>query len=166
MPPELTWALAASGMVAVALIAGVLVTYNVLLRRSVLVDEAWGNVVAALVRRRDTLPALSQTLAAGMAHELTIERLQASTPQDALLVARDEQPPVLAMSGLARDVHRRLVSVEDDIQGSRLIFNRAVARYNRLVGVLPTALVARATGFATAPFFDAGTLLADADLTR
>lgn len=150
----------AAGAVFVALSVAVMVVYNLLTRRVALMEEAWSNVVVALVRRRDALPSLSATIAGALHHELTTQELAASRAAHAPLVARDEVLPTLTAVPLARRAQRELVAIEDDIQGTRLIFNRAVARYNRLVLALPTSLVARAAGFATAPYFEADSLLA------
>lgn len=157
------WGLAGASVGFVALVIATIVVFNLLVRRAALIEEAWGNVTAALVRRRDALPSISATLAGATRHELTVQQLAASQAAHASVVARDEALPELTTVRLTLAAQRELVVIEDDIQGTRLIFNRAVARYNVLVRAFPTSLVARAAGFREADYFEAETLLATVD---
>ena len=53
-------------------------------------------------------------------------------------------------------LQRDLVEVEEHLQFARRFFNGAVRDYNTAIERVPDVLVARATGFGPAEFFQAG----------
>ncbi len=167
---------AAGGLLLVGL-WGVL-TYNALVRSRNRVDQSWSGVDVQLKRRRDLVANLVTVVEAGAAHErLTLTELTAARADamaahgrvwrercerrltGALLAVQVavERYPELHTQNAYRELQRQLTEVEDDIVGARRIFNANVQRFNDLVQMFPTSLVARRGPFTPRQYFDVET---------
>ncbi len=157
-------------MVAVvaALILGVVVLYNRLVRARVRVDEAWAQVDTDLQRRHDLIPNLVATVRGYAGHERAAleavvetraRALQAGDPtareaaEDELgaaigrLLAISEGYPDLKADAGFRDLADELAATEDRLAFARDFANHRVATYHELLGTFPSVLVANAFGF-------------------
>jgi LemA protein len=152
-----------------------MMTYNGLVRRKNVVAEAWSGIDAQLKRRADLIPNLVETVKGYASHERTtfeeLARLrsagqgagdigaraqteQAITSALGRLFAVAEAYPELKASANFQSLQKDLADIEDQIQLARRYYNGAVRELNVAVEQFPSSLVARAGGFATAPFFE------------
>jgi len=150
-----------------------ILTYNALVRRRTVVDEAWSGIDAQLKRRADLIPNVIETVKGYVAHErgtldeLTRLRIGAS-PADVAgraaaeqavssalgrLLAVAEGYPDLKASANFQALQAALAEVEDQIQLARRFYNGAVRDLNVTVGQFPSNLIARQGGFESAEFF-------------
>ena len=67
-----------------------------------------------------------------------------------------EAYPALTADKSFLNLQRELAAVENALQDARRYYNATVRELNLKVETLPSALIARSFGFATAPYFDAG----------
>ena len=167
--------------VALLLLAGLVawgvLAYNRLVRLRNQWRTAWADIDVQLQRRHDLVPQLVSTVGAYAKHEratldavteLRARALATRTPaalgaveselEQALgrLVAVVEAYPDLKASDNFLQLQRDLVEVEEHLQFARRFFNGAVRDYNTAIERVPDVLVARATGFGPAEFFQAG----------
>jgi LemA protein len=171
---------------AVVLLVGAwaLLSYNRFVRQRQLIDNAWSNVDTELKRRYELIPNLVATVKGYAAHERdTLEavvearaRAVASTGSareqagqenvlvDALkqLLALREAYPDLKANAQFLDLQAQLVTTEDRIQAARRLYNANVRDFNTRVQSFPSAVVARAGGFAKAEFFELEPAIRDA----
>lgn len=155
-------------VVVAALILGVVVLYNRLVRARVRVDEAWAQVDTDLQRRHDLIPNLVATVRGYAGHEraaleaVTETRsraLQAGDPtareaaEDELgaaigrLLAISESYPDLRADAGFRDLAAELAATEDRLSFARDFANHRVATYHERLETFPSVLVAAAFGF-------------------
>jgi LemA protein len=160
--------------VAVLLIA-VVVIYNRLVRLRNRADNAWSQVDVQLRRRYDLIPNLVETVKGYAAHEAetfeavvearsaaqaaeTVEQqAEAETVLGSMLrrlFALAEAYPQLRASENFQRLQSDLAETENKIAVSRQIYNDSVLSYNNAVQMIPTNLVAAATGFRARPFFE------------
>jgi LemA protein len=160
--------------VAVLLIAVALI-YNRLVGLRNRTDNAWSQVDVQLRRRYDLIPNLVEAVKGYAAHEA--ETFQAvvearNSAQAARTVEEQAEAENLLGSMLRRlfalaeaypqlratENFQRLQSdlsdTEDKIAVARQIYNDTVLSYNNAVQMIPTNLVAAATGFRARPFFE------------
>lgn len=151
------------GGVAAALLIGVVLLYNHLVRARIKVRQAWAQVDAQLQRRHDLVPNLVATVGAYAGHEqevldrVTRARARALTVRDpvqrqgaeddfgaalASLLAMTEQYPDLRADQRFAALHDELVATEDRIAFARGFANDRVARYRERIDTLPGRLVA------------------------
>lgn len=150
--------------------------YNGLVRKDVAVSEKWGQVQNVLQRRADLVPNLVQSVKGYAAHEKEIfENVAASraklagarTPEEAmkanaeitsalarLLVVVENYPQLKADQTFAR-LMDELAGAENRIAVERMRYNEAIQAYNTGVRTFPGSVVAKITGFAARPFFEA-----------
>ena len=160
----------------VALLAWVVVAFNLLIRDRNRVAQAWSDVEVQLLRRHELIPRLVEMVKGYAGYErallqnLAELRAQgARHPSPAVrteveksvssgvtqLVALAEAYPDLKASGNFRDLHARLVDTENQIQYARRYYNGAVNLYNNRVQRFPDLVIAHSFGFKLAEFFDA-----------
>lgn len=162
--------------VVLLLILWVAFMYNALVRGRNHCDEAWADVDTELKRRYDLIPNLVSTVKGYAAHEReTLERVtqarnaavasQGSPASQAKdenvlvdslkrLLAVVESYPDLKASQNFLKLQQELVNTEDRIQRARRFYNGNVRDYNNRVQVIPSALIARPSGFKEREFFE------------
>ena len=158
-----------------ALAAAVVLIYNALVRRKIVVAEAWSGIEAQLKRRADLIPNLVETVKGYATHErstldeLTRLRSQGQAQTDVAqraqtenaitgaltrLFALAENYPDLKASANFQSLQGELATIEDQIQLARRYYNGAVRDLNVLIGQFPSNLVAAQAGFTPAAFFE------------
>jgi len=163
-------------VVAVALVAFFVATYNGLVKKRNRVDNAWGQVEVQLQRRYDLIPNLIETVKGYASHEkstfedVTKARSQsaaASTPGEQAvaenfltsalrqLFAVAEAYPELRASENFASLQADLSETENRIAVSRQIYNDTVLTYNNTVQTIPSNVIARIAGFDTRELYDA-----------
>ncbi|MFZ4408796.1 MAG: LemA family protein [Paracraurococcus sp.] len=150
-----------------------ILTYNALVRRRTIVDEAWSGIDAQLKRRADLIPNVIETVRGYVAHERgtldELTRLRIGAPPAAVaarasaeqevsaalgrVLAVAEGYPDLKASANFQALQAALAELEDQIQLARRFYNGAVRDLNVTVGQFPSNLIARQGGFESAEFF-------------
>lgn len=149
-------------------------SYNSLVQLKIRVDNAWSQIDVQLKRRYDLIPNLVESVKGYMAHEKdTLERVIKARTQaiDATnikdksqaenflsqtlrsLFAVVERYPDLKANQNVLSLQEELTSTENKISFARQYYNDEAARYNTLIEVIPTNMVAQATGFKKREFF-------------
>lgn len=150
--------------------------YNKIARLRNVVRESWSDVDVALKRRYDLIPNLVATVKAYASHEealltqIAAARERAVVAEGSIDMKQDEERklvgnvnillghveayPELKSSSQYLDLQHELINSEDRIAASRRFYNANVRDFNTLLTRFPTGLVAKANGFAEAPFFD------------
>jgi LemA protein len=140
------------------------------------VRAAWADIDVQLARRHDLVPQLVAAVQAYTGHErATLEavtdlRARAVTltsparlgevetalekALNRLFALREAYPDLAASDNFLR-LQRDLVEVEDQLQYARRFYNGSVRDYNTGIQRVPDLVVARATGFRDAEFFQA-----------
>ncbi|HRN62503.1 MAG TPA: LemA family protein [Luteimonas sp.] len=160
-----------------ALLAWAVLVFNRLVRLRNQVRTAWADIDVQLIRRHDLVPSLVSAVAAYAGHERAVLEAvtelraqalaQSSRPQlarveDALeqaigrLFALKEAYPDLKASENFAQLQRDLVEVEEQLQYARRFYNGAVRDHNDATQRFPDLIIARATGFGSEEFFEAG----------
>jgi LemA protein len=174
-----TWAVAAVFALAVMLgVAGWwITTYNELVQARTAVDTQWAQVEAQYQRRVDLVPALVSAASGALAQERQVfgaiaaaraaylaappgspDRVRAAAALEApvgRLIAIVEASPDLRSQATIAALMDELAGTENRIAVERRRYNDRVRTYNTLVQQVPSALVARAGGFAVRPYFEA-----------
>ena len=154
----------------------VAVSYNRFATQTALMANSWANVDTELRRRYDLVPNLVETVQGYAGHEqrvlVDVTRARSAARgasgtgadhsqderhlSDALhsLFALAEAYPELKASTHFLDLQRQLVTTEDRIQAARRLYNSDVRDYNRRVSSFPSMLVARASGYRRADYFE------------
>ena len=157
----------------------VLITYNKLVRLRLAVDNSWAQIEVALKLRHDLVPSLVETVAGYAGHESSVLTRTAEARGEAThavgsgpaargplegalalgignLIGLAEAYPDLKASENFLALQNQLASVEERISITRRVYNDTVETLNTAVSVFPPSLVARAFGFTTREFFEAG----------
>lgn len=160
----------------VVLVAAVLL-YNRLVRLRQMVREGWSGILVQLQRRADLVPELVETVKGYAVHErgtlAEVVRLrqaasalgdgepgQRGAIEQALsgalsrILALAEAYPDLKASANFLALQQALADTEEQIQYARRYYNGAVRMLNIRIEQFPSNLVARATGFAHADYFE------------
>ena len=161
-------------VLAVALVAYVIATYNGLARLRLLARNAYADIDVQLKRRHDLIPTLVDavkghagyergtleavvaarnraTEAKGPAAAGEAERALAGSVRQLLAVA--ESYPDLKAGESFLSLQRALVEVEDHVQNARRYYNAVVRDLNTKIAQFPSNLVAGPLGFAPQEFF-------------
>lgn len=165
-------------VIALLLLVGtfVLVTYNSLVSLRLACESSWGQIDVTLKQRHDLVPNLVQTVEGYATHERTT--LEAVTAARASAVAADTAPaaargaaeatlgsqlgalqitaeayPDLKASTSFQALQAQLVTIEEQLQIARRVYNDTVETYNTKVQRFPPNLVAAAFGFKPRGFF-------------
>jgi LemA protein len=160
----------------VAALAWAVIAFNRLVRLRNQARAAWADIDVQLRRRHDLVPQLVAAVKAYVAHErATLEavtglrgraiglaspaqlgRLEAELQRglERIFALREGYPELKANENFSQ-LQRDLVEVEDHLQYARRFYNGAVRDLNTTVQKAPDLLIARATGFSEAEFFQA-----------
>jgi LemA protein len=151
------------------------VTYNGMVKARNKVDEAWSGIDVQLKRRHDLIPNLVETVKGYATHEREVFEnvsaarsaaisakgpAQAGQAEGALtralggLFAVAEAYPQLRAAESFTELQRELANTEDQIAGSRRIYNGNVQSYNTKIQVFPNSLLAGPFGFTRREFFE------------
>lgn len=138
--------------------------------------NAWADIDVQLTRRHDLVPQLVSAVQAYAGHEratleavteLRARAIGLDSPAQlaevesmlehalARIFALKESYPDLKASENFLQLQRDLVEVEDHLQYARRYYNGAVRDYNDAVQRFPDLMVARASGFVSAEFYQA-----------
>ncbi len=160
---------------AVAILMWFFTAYNSLVAMKVRVDNGWSQIDVQLKRRHDLIPNLVEAVKGYMNFEKeTLERvikarsqaIDASSIKDKSqaenflsqtlksLFAVVERYPDLKANQNVLKLQEELTSTENKISFARQYYNDEVARYNTLIQVVPTNVVAQTLGFGKKDFFE------------
>ena len=163
-------------LLAAGLLAWAIFAFNRLVRLRNQVRTAWADVDVQLMRRHDLVPSLVAAVQAYAGHEQAVLATVTELRSQALavrapaqlgaieaaleqglgrLLALKEAYPDLKASENFSALQRDLVQVEEQLQYARRFYDGAVRDLNDGVQRFPDLLVARATGFGDAEFFQA-----------
>ncbi|MDH3705862.1 MAG: LemA family protein [Acidimicrobiia bacterium] len=164
--------------VLVVLVVWALASYNRFVRQDHYIDNSWSNVETELQRRYELIPNLVATVRAYADHEQETLTNVIEARAGAAAVAQEHDPatqepfeqqlvrgvrqlmavseryPELRADERFLDLQRQLVVTEDRIQAARRLFNGNVRDYNSRVESVPSAIVARATGYGRRDYFE------------
>lgn len=163
------------GLVLLALLLWVAISFNLLIRDRNRVAQAWADVDVQLTRRSDLIPRLVEVVKGYSGYERAVLtniaelRSQAASATPAArtelektvagsvtrMIALAEAYPDLKASDNFRDLQGRLVDTENQIQFARRYYNGAVNLFNNRLQKFPDVIIANAFGFKAAEFFDA-----------
>jgi len=163
-------------VVTAALLLGIGVQYNGLVRRRNRVDSTWSDIDVLLRRRHDLVPNLVSSVQGYATHESATVRSVTEARAAAMsapgpsgigraetnlsdgvrtLIAEAETYPQLKASAAFIDLQDRLTATEDGIEHARQFYNDSVYGYNTAVQTLPGSLIAGPLGFRLREFFQA-----------
>ena len=149
-------------------------TYNSLVKKSKLAEEAWFGIDVQLKRRFDLIPSLVETVKGYAKHETqTLEKviaLRNSMTSTAPIAeqAKDEMQlaqmlksvfalaesyPDLKANTNFLELQKNLNEIEDTLQNARRYYNATVRDYNTLISMFPSNLVAGMFKFQERDFF-------------
>ena len=164
------------GIVVLALLAGLIVTYNLLVGKRQMVRNGWADIDVQLKRRANLIPSLVETVKGYAAHErqlfeeVTEKRTRAvqagddakqrgaaeselSRPVGKLMAVAEDYPDLKASDNF-RQLQEELSDTETKIEMARRFYNGAVRELNTLIESFPSNLVAGPFGFRQADFFE------------
>ena len=168
----------------VAILAWVAGSYNSLVKAKLLVESSWADIDTLLKKRFDLIPNLIETIKGYTEHEkstleevveartkasqinidiskATPEQMQAfQESQEELskglgkLFALAEAYPDLKANQSFLDLQSQLQQIETEINMGRRMYNGAVRKFNELVQMFPSNIIANIFGFANKKFFE------------
>lgn len=165
-------------IVLVAVILGVVLSYNGFVRMRNRVKEAFSDIEVQLKRRYDLVPNLVETVkgyashekdvfdkvsqarsmamgAKGIAEKAEAENMFSQTLKS--LFAVSEAYPELKANQNFLELQRELVDTEDKIQSARRFYNGIVRDFNTAVESFPSNLIASVFSFKQADLFETKT---------
>ena len=165
-------------IVALAIVAWTILTYNRLVTLRNRAKEAWADINVQLKRRHDLIPNLVETVKGYAAHErevfekVTQARTRAISAQKSgnlkdiaeaenalvgtlkTLFAVVENYPDLKASTNFLELQRELTDTEDKIMAARRFYNANVRDLNTLIESFPANILASFFGFKKMDFFE------------
>jgi len=158
------------------LVVAVIVIYNGLVKKRLMVENGWSDIEVQLKRRADLIPRLVDTVKGYAAHELNVFReviearnsalaaganvkargaaeAQLTAPTSRLLALKEDYPDLKSNQNFL-DLQNELSDTEDKIEMARRFYNGAVRELNVTVQSVPSNLVAKPFGFVQNPFFE------------
>lgn len=175
MPLGLSTTAWAAIIVATAILAWVVITYNSLITRRNRVNEAWSDIDVQLKRRYDLIPNLVEAVKGYIKHESGVfqqvtearaaamgaktldERGKAEnmlTGALKTLFAVSEAYPDLKASQNFLQLQDELKDAEDKIQAARRFYNGNVRDYNTGIQKFPAVMLSGLLGFSPRDFFE------------
>lgn len=167
----MTWIL----VLAAALLLGLVLIYNSLVRLRVQVDNAWADIDVQLKRRYDLIPNLVESVKGYAGHERkTLEsvisaRAGAMAAQGpaakaaaegiltealkSLFALAEAYPQLRAVESFSQ-LQAALAQIEDALQGARRYYNAVVRDLNTRIAQVPSNIVAGLFGFQAREFFE------------
>jgi LemA protein len=163
-------------IIILAVIFGVIVMYNGLIRLKNRVDEAWSDIDVQLRRRHDLIPNLINTVKGYAAHEKEVfekvteartRAIGAGTADEKAkaenvlsgalksLFAVAEAYPDLKANQNFLELQRELTDTEDKIMAARRFYNGNVRDFNTKIQAFPTNIFAGMLNFTKRDFFQA-----------
>jgi LemA protein len=147
-------------------------TSNNFIRTDIKVSESLSGIEVALAKRFDMLTKLRDTAMSYAAHEralfvelvqlrkgMTVAELTQANNQANDLMARinavAEAYPQLRSSDVFVELERGIVDAEEHLQASRRLYNSNVAKYNTLLRIFPSSIVAGTQRLSAHEFFEA-----------
>lgn len=152
-----------------------ILTYNRFIRLRNQLREGWSGIDVQLKRRHDLVPSLVETVKGFRDHEKSLleavvrERAEAqgatdassaTEPEAALsrdlgkIIAIAESYPEIQSNEHFLQLMRDLVEIEETLQYARRYYNGSVRNWNNLVETFPSRIIAGASGFTAASFFE------------
>lgn len=152
--------------------------YNGVVKAKNQADESWSGVDVQLKRRRDLVPNLVTTVSAYAGHEsqvltmLTESRAVAESSSHAgpaqaapaenhltaalrgLFIVSERYPQLKAAANFLA-LQRELVSIENNVAGSRALYNSNARRYNDRIQSFPANVFIGSLGFRSLPYVEA-----------
>lgn len=162
-------------VIIVAVIGYLISTYNHLIKERLKVDNQWSQIDIVMKQRNDTLPNLMNVVSGYATHEKelfeevsnarmrytnasdTDESVQAASELSGCisrLFAIAENYPELKANANFMDLQNKISSLEEKIADFRQFYNDTVMRYNRLILMFPSNMIARMLGFKERKFFE------------
>ena len=153
----------------------VISAYNRLVSEQLKVDNQWSQIDIVMKQRNDTLPNLMNVVSGYATHEKelfeevsnarmrytnasdTDESVQAASELSGCisrLFAIAENYPELKANANFMDLQNKISSLEEKIADFRQFYNDTVMRYNRLILMFPSNMIARMLGFKERKFFE------------
>lgn len=145
----------------------VVVVYNRLTRQAQNINDAWSNTLVSLTKRHDAVKNLVATVKQSSLHEKDLQTAVVATsngdideinvsekPISSAITMLVESQPKLTAGTNFKELVSQLVAVENDLQGNRLVYNRAVATYLTTLRTFPVSFVAYGLRFVPVAFFD------------
>jgi LemA protein len=147
-------------------------TSNNFARADIKVSEGLSGVEVALTKRFDMLTKLRDTAKSYAAHEkelfielvslrkgMSVSELNQASGQADTLTARilavAEAYPELRSSDVFRELEHGIMDSEEHLQAARRLYNSNVTKFNTLVRVFPSSIVANSKRLALKEFFEA-----------
>lgn len=162
---------------ALAVVLYVILTYNALVRRRQMVQEAWSGIDVQLKRRADLIPNLVETVKGYTAHEKETlanvtemrTRVQNVPAGDVVgrakaegmlsqalgrLMAVAEGYPDLKANENYRELQTALQTIESEVQMARRYYNGSARELNVKVESFPSNLIAQRYDFTKVDYFE------------
>ncbi len=163
------------GLISIAFLSVVFI-YNILVKKSAMVEEAWSGVEVQLKRRYDLIPALIETVKSYASHEDKLFSKVLTSREKCLSVKNDPQElgeneknfssnlksifalaenyPELKANENFKEFQKQISMLEDEIQVSRRYYNGTVREVNISVQTFPSNIIANLFNFKKLSFFD------------
>lgn len=155
------------GVCFIIVLTYVVIIYNRLIRQAKNIRDAWSNTLTSLSKRHDAVKNLVKTVEKSSIHEKDLQTAVVATsngdideinvsekPISSAITMLVESQPKLTAGTNFKDLVSQLVAVENDLQGNRLVYNRAVATYLTTLRTFPVSFVAYGFRFVPVEFFD------------
>lgn len=155
------------GVCFIIVLTYVVIIYNRLIRQAKNIRDAWSNTLTSLSKRHDAVKNLVKTVEKSSIHEKDLQIAIVATsrgdigevnisekPVSKAITILVESQPKLTAGANFKDLFSQLVAVENDVQGNRLVYNRAVATYLTTLRTFPVSFVAYGFRFVPVEFFD------------